>query len=241
MTTDLKIPINYAEASETLKKTLKLSGSPVAFRFSIKKEDIPAGMQELDKTIRHCAMVSLARKEGRIFYSTADKHECHGGSWALGLRELTDSLKSGDFYFKLGKFESSAACKRTIDRVPHLQTLETYATLYAPLEKTPFDPQIVVIIASPWAMLKLAQSGLFRVGGRLHTEFAGIQSVCSDACAQTYLNGQINFSLGCDGSRKFSGIEDSEMVVGIPAELLPEITESLKVVTAAPGSKPGSK
>jgi uncharacterized protein (DUF169 family) len=241
MTQDMKIPINYAEASETLKKNLKLSGSPVAFRFAIKKEDIPAGMQELDKTIRHCAMVGLARKEGRIFYSPSAKHECNGGAWALGLREITDSLKNGDFYYKLGKFESSAACKRTIDRVPHLGTNETYATMYAPLEKTPFDPQIILIITNPWSMLKLAQSSLFRVGGRIKVEFAGIQSVCSDACAQTYLNGQVNFSLGCDGSRKFSGIEDGEMVIGIPAELLPEITESLKVVAAAPGSKPGSK
>ena len=241
MTSAMKIPINYAEASETLKKYLKLAGSPVAFRFATKKEDIPAGMQELDKTIRHCSMVGLARKEGRIFYSTAVKHECNGGAWALGLREITESLRTGDFYFKLGKFESSAACKRTIDRVLHLQTLETYATLYAPLEKTPFDPQVVLIVASPWAMLKLAQSVLFRLGGRINAEFAGIQSVCSDACAQTYLNGKVNFSLGCDGSRKFSGIEDGEMVIGIPAELLPEITESLQVVAAAPGSKPGQK
>jgi uncharacterized protein (DUF169 family) len=241
MTTSLKIPINYAETSETLKKFLKLSGSPVAFRFATKKEDIPAGMQDLDKTIRHCAMISLARKEGKIFFSTAGKHECNGGAWALGLRELTESLKTGDFYYKLGKFESSAACKRTIDRVPHLQTLETYATLYAPLEKTPFDPQVVLIVATPWTMLKLAQSVLFRIGGRINAEFAGIQSVCADTCAQTYLNGHVNFSLGCDGSRKFSGIDDGEMVIGIPAELLPEITESLKVVAAAPGSKPGSK
>jgi uncharacterized protein (DUF169 family) len=241
MTTAMKIPINYAETSETVKKLLKLSGSPVAFRFVTRKEDIPSGMEELDKTMRHCAMVGLARKEGRIFFSPAGKHECNGGAWALGLREITDSLKSGDFYFKLGKFESSAACKRTIDRVPHLQTLETYATLYAPLEKTPFDPQVVLIVTNPWSMLKLAQSCLFRIGGRIHAEFAGIQSVCSDACAQTYLNGQVNFSLGCDGSRKFSGIEDGEMVIGIPAELLPEITDSLKVVAAAPGSKPGSK
>lgn len=241
MTTAMKIPINYAETSETLKKLLKLSGSPVAFRFATKKEDIPAGMQELDKTIRHCAMISLARKEGKIFFSTADKHECNGGAWALGLRELTESLKTGDFYYKLGKFESPAACKRTIDRVPHLQTLETYATLYAPLEKAPFDPQVVLIVATPWTMLKLAQSVLFRVGGRINAEFAGIQSVCADTCTQTYLNGQVNFSLGCDGSRKFSGIDDSEMVIGIPAELLPEITESLTVVAAAPGSKPGSK
>jgi uncharacterized protein (DUF169 family) len=241
MTPDMKISINYAEASETLKKFLKLSGSPVAFRFATKKEDIPAGMQGLDKTIRHCSMIGLARKEGRIFYSTAGKHECNGGAWALGLREITDSLKNGDFYYKLGKFESSAACKRTIDRVPHLQTLETFATMYAPLEKTPFDPQVILIVASPWAMLKLAQSVLFRLGGRINAQFAGIQSVCSDTCAQTYLNGQVNFSLGCDGSRKFSGIEDGEMVIGIPAELLPEISEALKVVAAAPGSKPGQK
>ena len=241
MATDMKIPINYAEASETLKKYLKLSGSPVAFRFATKKEDIPAGMEAFDKTIRHCSMVGLARKEGKIFYSTAEKHECNGGAWSLGLREITESLKIGEFYYKLGKFESSASCKRTIDRVAHLNPGDTYATMYAPLEKTPFDPQVIVIIATPWAMLKLSQSALFRLGGKIHSEFAGIQSVCADACAQTYLTGHVNFSLGCDGSRKFSGIEDGELVIGIPAELLPEITESLKIVAAAPGSKPGTK
>jgi uncharacterized protein (DUF169 family) len=66
---------------------------------------------------------------------------------------------------------------------------------------------------------------------------SGIQSVCSDATAQPYLTGGANFSLGCDGSRKFSGIADDEMVMGIPAELLPELSEAIRVVTAAPGSK----
>ncbi len=237
MTSGVKIPINYAEAAETLKKLLKLSGSPVAFRFATKKEEIPEGMQKLDKTIRHCSMIGLARKEGKIFYALAENHECNGGAWSLGLREITETLKNGDFYYKLGKFESSAACKRTIDRVSHLTPGDTYATLYAPLEKTPFDPQVILIVATPWTMLKLAQSTLFRVGGRINAEFSGIQSVCADACAQTYLTGRVNFSLGCDGSRKFSGIDDAEMVMGIPAEILPEIIEALRVVTAAPGSK----
>ena len=237
MSSAMKIPVNYPEAAETLKKFLKLKGSPVAFRFTTKKEDIPAGMEKLDKTIRHCSMVGLARNEGKIFYALPDNHECNGGAWSLGLKEITETLRTGDFYYKLGKFESSASCKRTIDRVAHLNTGESYATLYAPLEKTPFDPQVVIIVASPWAMLKLSQSTLFRTGGRINAEFAGIQSVCADVCAQTYLNGKINFSLGCDGSRKFSGIEDGEMVMGIPAEILPEISAALKIVTAAPGSK----
>lgn len=233
----MKIPVNFSESSEILKKSLKLTGSPVAFRFATKKEEIPAGMPEIDKTIRHCSMVGIARNEGKSFYATVDKHECNGGAWALGLREITTTLKTGEFYFKLGKFDTSAACKRTIDHVPHLDTHETYATMYAPLEKSPFTPQIVLIVANPWSMLKLAQSTLFRTGGRIYSEFSGIQSVCSDACAQTYLSGKVNFSLGCDGSRKFSGINDGEMVMGMPAELLPEITTALSIVTKAPGSK----
>jgi uncharacterized protein (DUF169 family) len=233
----MKIPIQYADAAETLKTVLGLKGSPVAIKFAASTEEIPAGMQELDKTIRHCSMVNLARSEGKIFYATSGKHECNGGAWSLGLREITPTLKSGEFYFKLGKFDSAAACKRTIDKVPHLGSGDTYATLYAPLEKTPFTPHVVMIVTTPRNMLKLAQSSLFRLGGRIYAEFSGIQSVCSDATAQTYLTGRANFSLGCDGSRKFSGIADDELVMGLPAEILPEITAALKIVIGAPGSK----
>jgi len=181
--------------------------------------------------------VNLARAEGRIFYATQDRHECNGGGWALGLKELSASLKTGQHYFKLGKFASMTASQRTMNSIPHLATGATYATLYAPLEKTPFTPQVIIIVTNPWAMLKLAQSSLFRLGGRIHAGFSGIQSVCSDVCAQTYLTGKPNFSLGCDGSRKFSGIADDEMVMGFPAELLPEITAAVEVITQAPGSK----
>jgi len=233
----MKIPVDYKESAEVLQKYLGIDGSPVAFKFATKKEEIPAGLEELDKNIRHCMMVTLARKEKKAFFATAANHECNGGAWALGLKELTPSLKTGEFYFKLGKFASAPACRRTIDRIPHLLTGETYATMYAPLESTPFTPQIVLVVANPRGMLKLAQSELFTLGGRVHSSFSGIQSICADTTAQTFLSGQPNFSLGCDGSRKFSGIADGEMVMGMPAEMLPEITAALKVIVAAPGSK----
>jgi uncharacterized protein (DUF169 family) len=232
----MKITMDYAGASEIIRTSLNLKGSPVAIGFATTKEEIPPGMPEIDKAIKHCMMVSLARNEGKIFYSTAEKHECQGGAYALGLKDLTPTLKTGKFYFKLGKFASIAASKRTMSSVPHLPIGDTYATLYAPLEKTPFDPQVILIITNPWAMLKLAQSSLFRLGGRAHADFSGIQSVCSDAVAQTYLTGRPNFSLGCDGSRRFSGIVDDEMVMGFPAEMLPEIVDAVQVITRAPGS-----
>jgi uncharacterized protein (DUF169 family) len=233
----MKTRIDYAAAADLLKKSLALEGSPVAIQLAHSASEIPEGMQKMDKTVRHCQMVNLARNEGRIFYATVENHECMGGAWALGLREISDSLKTGQFYFKLGKFESWAACKRTIDRIPHVESRATYATLYAPLGLTPFAPHVVLMVASPRAMLKLAQTSLYRTGGRITAEFSGIQSVCSDATAQTYLTGRPNFSLGCDGSRRFSGIADGEMVMGLPGELLPEFLQALPVVTGAPGSK----
>ena len=237
MTDQVKNPVSYAEISGMIQKTLGLTGSPVAVKLARSREEIPPGMAEEKEVLRHCQMVNKARKEGLVFSATADKHQCNGGAWALGLREITPTLRSGEFYFKLGKFESMAACKRTMEQIPHLGTGETYATLYAPLEKAPFIPDVVLIVTSPRNMLKLAQASLFRLGGRILSEMAGIQSVCADATASPYLSGKANYSLGCDGSRKFSGIADDEMVMGIPAELLPELAAALKVVTAAPGSK----
>ena len=234
---ETKLTMPYGEISETLKKTLSLAGSPVAIKLAKTKEDVPPGIPEQKETVRHCQMVNTARKEGAVFYATSVKHQCNGGAWALGLREITPTLQSGEFYFKLGKFGSMAACRRTMDQIPHLRTGETYATVYAPLEKTPFDPDIVIIVTSPRNMLKLAQASLFRLGGRIHASLAGIQSVCSDVTAQTYLTGVANFSMGCDGSRRYSGIAEDELVMGIPAELLPEIADAVKLVTAAPGSK----
>lgn len=236
MEDQMRTKVSYAEIAETLKKALNLRGSPVAVKLAKSPEGIPEGVGPIEETVRHCQMVSRARLNGEIFYATADKHVCMGGGWALGLKELTKSLRTGEFYFKLGKFESWAACMRTIQQVPHVSELETYATVYAPLEKTPFDPHVVIIVAEPRAMLKLAQATLYQLGGRIGSSMSGIQSVCADATAQPYLTGKINYSLGCDGSRRFSGIEDNELVMGIPAEILPEFTQALTVITGAPGS-----
>jgi uncharacterized protein (DUF169 family) len=226
---------DYAKISATLKEALHLTGSPVAVQLASSPEQIPAGIPEIEETVRHCRMVSLAR-EGKIFFAPDAKHQCGGGAWVLGLREIGPSMDSGEHYLKLGKYSSLGASKRTVYNVPALP-LSTYATVYAPLEKATFVPDVVIIFANPFAMLKLAQSTLFRLGGRLYPEFAGIQSICSDATAYVYQNGEPNFSLGCDGSRKFSGIADEEMVAGLPAERLEELAEAVLKVTTAPGSK----
>jgi Uncharacterized protein conserved in archaea len=89
----MKSDPDFAKISETLKTALNLSGSPVAVRIVTEAEQIPEGMTEIEETVRHCRMVSLAR-EGKVFYATDAKHQCGGGAWALGLREKGAALAS---------------------------------------------------------------------------------------------------------------------------------------------------
>ena len=53
----MKIKMDFAQAAEILKTSLKMKGSPVAVGFATTKDDIPPGIPELDKTIKHCMMV----------------------------------------------------------------------------------------------------------------------------------------------------------------------------------------
>ena len=225
---------DYAAISEKLKAALQLTASPVAVKLAKSPEDIPEGIEEIEETVRHCRMIFLAR-EGKVFYATDAKHQCGGGAWALGLREKGAALKTGQHYFKLGKYSTINASRRTMESVPSLPQ-ENYATVYAPLEKASFAPDVVIFFARPAAVLKLAQSTLYRLGGRIYPEFSGIQSVCSDAAAYVLATGKPNFSLGCDGSRKFSGIGPDEMVAGFPGEMIEEIAENIEKVTKAPGA-----
>jgi uncharacterized protein (DUF169 family) len=229
-------PSRYAHYSSTLREFLHLVGSPVAVGFAYDAKDISEGLEELSESMRHCQMVGIASNGGKSFFAMQKVHSCMGGAWALGLTPLTKSLQSGEFYFKLGKFESAASCKRTIANVPALESESVYATMYAPLECTPFVPAVVVLTAEPAFMLKLAQASLFKFGGRIESNFAGIQSLCADTTAFPYISGKVNISLGCDGSRKFSHIEKEYMVAGIPLEVLPEVVAALPIVSGAPGS-----
>lgn len=232
---DTKSNINFEKISSVLKENLELVGSPIAVKIIVSPEQIPEGIPEIERKIRHCKMVSLARN-GQVFYATDAKHQCGGGAWALGLREQSSVLKTGEHYYKLRKYESIDSCIRTMNTVANLPQ-ETYATLYAPLEKAEFVPKVVLIFAKPKTMLKLVQTILYRLGGRLYPQFSGIQSVCSDVISYVLLTGKPNFSFGCDGSRKFAGISDEEMVAGIPIELIEEIAQNLPFVVNAEGYK----
>jgi uncharacterized protein (DUF169 family) len=210
---------------------LKLKTSPVAVKLIPKGEKVPDGIKKVDEPMRHCQLVDRVRRTGEEFYATVEEEACKGGAGAMGLGAMPPKVASGEFYYaNLKVFSTLEAAKRTLEMVPKLAPNSTEAILYAPLEKTTFMPDVVLVICNPKQIMLLTQAHMYKEGGRLETSFAGKQSLCSDGVVQTYKEGKIEVTAGCSGSRSYSKISDDEMIMGIPIKLLSDIVAGLKEI-----------
>jgi uncharacterized protein (DUF169 family) len=164
---------------------------------------------------------------GETFYATVEEQSCKGGAAALGLMDAPEKVKTGEMYHGLGRFSSLGSAKRTIDDVPKIETM-MYALIYAPLEETNFDPDVIVVISNPAQAMQLAQAMVYTLGGRIEADFSGIQSICADAVAGPFTRKRPNFTMGCSGSRKFAGIKPEEVIVGMNGENIGCIVNALE-------------
>lgn len=212
-------------------KCLKLTTSPVAVKLVPKGGEIPEGIKKVNEAMRHCQLVDKVRRTNDEFYTLGEDQMCKGGAGAMGLGEMPAKVASGEFYYeKLKQFSTKGAARRTIDKVTKLPPNSTEAILYAPLEKTSFVPDVIVIICNPKQIMLLTQAYVYKAGGRLEVSFAGKQSLCSDAVVQVYKEGKIGVTAGCSGSRSYTKIADEEMIMGIPIELLADVVAGLKEI-----------
>lgn len=208
---------------------LELETSPVAIKLISKGGEIPFGIKKVDEVMTHCQFVDRVRTAGEEFYTLAEDQMCKIGSGALGLNEIPPEVSSGESYYKEFKlFSAQGAARHTAEMIPILPPNSIGAVIYSPLEKTSFVPDVAVIICNPKKVMLLTQAYMYKTGGRLEASFVGMQSLCSEGVVQTYKEGKVGIGLGCLGSRTFTTMEDEEMVIGIPIELLADVVSSFK-------------
>jgi len=219
--------MSYENEGKELKELLGLKGSPVAVKLAKTPVDVPAGYAKMAEKTRHCQFVQNARLKGEKGYATADEHMCKGGAGVMGLEPLPDVVATGSQYHKLGNFKTAEGALETVNAMPK-SAEKFYASVYAPLETAGFEPDVVVVVANPKQALRISQAYLHATGGRIAADYSGIQSLCADAVVAVKERGVLNMTLGCNGSRKNSGIADDEVILGVPPKSLPAIVEALK-------------
>ena len=213
---------------EVIESKINLDTKPVAMKLIKSEADLPEGIDLIGDKIRHCEMVRKASL-GDTFYSTIDQQLCLGGAGAIGLREMPEKLANGEKYFSLGRFKDLETAKKLTADLSIIED-RSWGIIYAPLDEADFEADVIQVITKPVGGMKLAQSLVYTTGEKACGLFAGIQSLCGDAFSKPYLEGGINFTLGCDGSRKAADIKDEEMAVGISKEKIEEVISGLESI-----------
>lgn len=216
------------EYSKIIEENVKLTCKVVAVKLLDNKNDLPKGYDLINEKIRHCEMIRKASL-GEKFYSTVEQQACLGGAGAIGLRDMPPKLASGEKYFELGRFKDLETAKSATKKLSVIKD-RYWGIVYSPLDEATFKPDVIIVITEPVGGMKLAQTIVYSSGDKIRPNFAGIQSLCGDALSNPFITGGINFTLGCDGSRKAANIQDNEMTIGISSEKIDEVISNLKAI-----------
>ncbi len=212
------------ELSTALTKILGLKTFPVAISFS---PEPPAGVAQMKGEARLCEMLDRVRLDGESFYTTTENQECDGGAGSTGLREEGPRSKSGEFLSRdLGLFGSPGAARRFMSSNPRVDFGRAKVVSFSPLEKAVFEPDVVVLTCSAKQGMRIAEASAYDSG----IKALGLTGapICSGVVAAPFLTGEVVYSLGDSGARRFMKISDDDVFVGIPAEVLPAILENLQ-------------
>jgi uncharacterized protein (DUF169 family) len=212
----------YAALANDMTRILNLETPPIAISFS---SDAPEGVEHMNGGLRLCQMLDEVRFDGKVFYTTSENHTCDGGSSSCGMKDISERIKSGEFLSKMGLFGSKRAARRFSNANPRIEKGSVKIVSFSPLEKTLFDPDVVVLICNAKQGMKIAEAYSYESGKRT-TGMTG-PPICSSIVAAPFLTGEVTYSLGDHGARKYMKIKDEDVFVGIPGELLPSIVENL--------------
>jgi uncharacterized protein (DUF169 family) len=88
---------------------------------------------------------------------------------------------------------------------------------------------VIVVEGRPEALMWLVLADLNVAGGaRRLADTAVLQATCVDATVIPFLEGRLNFSLGCYGCREATDLGPDELVLGFPAASLEALLGALE-------------
>lgn len=149
----------YEEKVNELKELLGLKGSPVAVKLVKSPDELPEGYSKLSEKKRHCEFVQDARLTGNKGYATSAEHLCKGGAGVMGIDPLPASVASGKMYHQLGNYETLEGAQETIVAIPK-SSENYYASIYSPLERAEYEPDVIVLVITPKQALRVSQAYL---------------------------------------------------------------------------------
>ena len=221
--------VDLAKLDGALTQHVRLGSFPVAVKMLEEGESLPKRAKQpwkdLNITLATCQAIAMARRYGWVVALGEEDLSCPLTAVVFGFR------KASEFYLKgqacMGIYtETEEAGIRSEEVVAKYQFQEYRYILVAPLHRTAFEPEVIIIYANPAQIMRLLSAALWKSGGKLTSSFGG-RIDCAEEIIVPQRSGNCEVILPCYGDRIFAQTQDHEMAFSIPISRAEEIIKGL--------------
>ena len=212
---------------------------PVGVKFLAKPPDM---VERIDENMALCEMLKAAQ-EGDAFFADAENHTCEAGLYVLGQGDVAEPYISGEFGAGLKIFEDQRSAARLYHYIPKIgKGVVNYVAL-SPLDKLPFEPDVLIIMADSNQTEILLRAMSYRTGKMWVSKFSPAIG-CAWAYIYPYLTGELNYfitGLG-HGMTRRKLFPEGRQIISIPFDMLSDMLQTLQVMPwVLPAFKPDGK
>jgi len=198
---------------------------PVGVKFLAKRPDM---VERLDENMAFCEMLKRAQ-EGNAFFADAENHTCEAGLYVLGQADAPEPFISGEFGAGLKIFEEARSASRLYLYIPKIGRGVVNYVAFSLLDKLPFDPDLLILLANTNQTEILLRAMSYRTGKMWLSKFSPAIG-CAWTYIYPYLSGELNYSitgLG-HGMKRRKLFPEGQQIISIPFDLLSSLLQTLQ-------------
>lgn len=180
-----------------------------------------------------CQLISQTRYIGRMTVSTANELSCYMAPGILGFKEMPKEAWKRYVGWQMATEE---AARKTMDAVPRFKLGEYSAVLLSPLQRCPVTPDVVIFFGNVSQMLVIIAAYLHSRGGCLTFSASGM-GVCGTVIVSPIQEKKPTLGIPGNAWKLLALPSDTDLVCGVPTELLEEMAENAEFIRAHGGSR----
>ena len=224
--------MNSSQTDLSIFRKFEFKLSPVGVKFLPNK---PQGIRQLEKVLDFCEMLKEAQNT-EPFYAAKEQFSCVG-PLILGMTDSDPIFESGQVGPKLGVFKDARANRRVYQEVPRLAKGIIKCVAFSSLARLSFNPDVLIITASVVQAELLLRAYSYSTG-KMWTAKGTTVIGCAWLYIYPYVSGELNLTVtGFGHGMKIRRLFPEGMIlISIPWDLIPGITENLKEMEWVPHS-----
>ncbi len=208
---------------ETLQE--KLHSIPVGVKFHF-EDSSNKDYATPHEPVRFCQAVKIVKDTSTNLQLTKDTLSCAAAKYVLGFEIIETLNETIDNLVDAKRFDTREEAKKALIDVPRITGAPSSVTLSV----NDFSPDVFILYLKPVQFMQVVQAYQKMYHHPIDLTVPSVVPVCGGCAVTSYLSQRIAVSFGCDDSREHGGIDDNQLVMGIPYCMAGPLTKSLEIL-----------